>query len=425
MQAQTAFRSAAFALAALLTSACSREPSSAPTAAPAAPVALGAFSPLPSPAAAGSGEPRLSQDAGGALLMSWLEPTAVEGETALRFARFDGESWSAPSSVASGSDWVVSAADLPSVRSLGPTLLAADWRVPSAASPYAYDIRVAVSADAGRSWSEPQLLNDDGTPTEHGFVSWFATSGGRAAAIWLDGRDNASEELTSASGAPLGTSLRFAHLGGDGRIAEQGVVDELACDCCRTDVVATASGAAMIYRDRSPDEIRDIVVRVQSDSGWSDPVTLGPDQWRIDGCPVNGPQLAAAGNELAAAWFTAPDGQPRVRAARSSDGGRSFGAAVDVDTRGSLGQVGVALDDDGTAYVSWWRQRADGGADLALRSLGRDGTLGPPVVVASSTASRPESVPQLQRSGRRLVVAWNDDSSSTGVQLLAAELPTH
>ena len=355
--------------------------------------------------------------------MSWLEPATTPGETALRFARFDGSTWSVPTTVASGPDWIVSAADLPSVRALGGDLLAADWRVPSASSPYAYDIRVALSVDAGRTWSESRLLNDDATPTEHGFVSWFAASGGRAGAIWLDGRDNASEELASPSGAPLGTSLRFAYLNSDATIAEQGVIDELACDCCRTDVVATSSGVAMIYRDRSPEEIRDIVVRVQTANGWSEPVTLGPDRWLIEGCPVNGPQLAALGDDVTAAWFTAPEGQPRVRAARSEDGGRSFGAAIDIDTQGALGQVGVVLGADGTAYVSWWRRRAEGGAELALRALGRDGGLAEPIVVASSQSSRPDSVPQLQRDGRRLVIAWSDDNSTTGVHLLAADLP--
>jgi hypothetical protein len=410
---------------ALLAAGCSRAPES--VTAPAAPAepTVGAFAALPSPAAAGSGEPRLSVDAAGALVMSWLEPGSVSGEVALKYARFDGERWSDPSLVASGADWVVSAADSPSVRWLGPSLVAADWRVPAASSPYAYDIRVAVSADAGGTWSESLLLNDDGTPTEHGFVSWFAARDGRAGVVWLDGRDNASEEIYAPSGAPLGTSLRYAYLGANGRLAEQGVIDDLACDCCRTDVVATASGAAIVYRDRSPEEIRDIVVRVPTAAGWSAPVTLGPDNWQIDGCPVNGPKAAASGDELAVAWFTAADGRGRVRAARSSDGGRSFGAAVDIDATAALGQVGVVLGDDGTAFVSWWQRRADGGADLALRTLARDGTLGDASVIASSASSRPDTVPQLERAGRLLVVAWNDDRESpAALKLVAAELST-
>lgn len=425
MVAQRVHRSVLFGLAVLVAAGCSREPESASTPAVAAEPTLGAFMALPSPAAAGSGEPRLSVDAAGALVMSWLEPGAVIGEVALKYARFDGERWSEPSLVASGADWIVSAADLPSVRWLGPSLVVADWRVPAAASPYAYDIRVAVSGDAGRTWSESLLLNDDGTPTEHGFVSWFAARDGRAGVVWLDGRDNASEELYAPSGAPLGTSLRYAYLDTSGRLTEQGVLDELACDCCRTDVVGTASGAAIVYRDRSPEEIRDIVVRVQTADGWSVPVTLGPDNWQIEGCPVNGPKAVARGDELAVAWFTAAEGRGRVRAARSSDGGRTFGAAVDIDADTALGQVGVALDDDGTAFVSWWRRRADGGTDLALRTLGRDGVLGTPTVIANSPSSRPESVPQLERSGALLVVAWSDDRESPAtIRVVAADLAT-
>ncbi len=402
------------ALTSLVCAGCSRTP------APEEAVSAGTLAPfraLPSPAAVGGDQPRLSLDSGGRPVLSWIEQ-ADDGESRLLYARLDGERWLEPSVAARGRDWVISAADLPSVRELAPRLWAADWRVTSEVSPYAYDIRVAVSADDGEHWSDSLLLNDDATPTEHGFVSWFA-SNRRIGAVWLDGRDAASEELESAAGEPLGTSLRYAYLDAEGAVEQQGIIDALVCDCCRTDVTQTARGSAVVYRDRSASEIRDIAVRVSAPGGWSEAVTLGPDGWEIEGCPINGPALDAVGDEVVAAWFTAADGRARVRAARSSDGGESFAGAVDVDGDDPVGQVGAALGRDGTAYVSWWRRGREGGAELVVRSLGPKGELGSTVVVTHVNASRPDSVPQLERSGDRLVVAWTDDTGETAAIRIA------
>jgi hypothetical protein len=359
----------------------------------------------------------LSAGADGALVLSWLEPDG--DDYVLKYSTLRDMRWSAAAAVARGADWVVSPADPPSVRSLTSDLWAADWRVPAAAAPYAYDIEVAVSADGGVTWSAPLRLNDDGTPTEHGFVSWFAHDG-RAAAIWLDGRDNVSEELMS--GAFLGTSLRYAYLDGRGVMVEQGVLDEVACDCCQTDVDVAAGRAAVIYRDRSAEEIRDVVVRTATANGWSEPVTLGPDGWQIEGCPVNGPALDTDGRSIAAAWFTAADGRARTRFAWSSDGGTTFAPGVDVDGADAIGHVGVALAGDDAAYVSWWRRRAAGGAELAVRRVSAAGELGALRVVATSASSRPDDVPQLERSGNGLVFAWTETGEAQMVKVAYAGL---
>jgi hypothetical protein len=193
---------------------------------------------------------------------------------------------------------------------------------------------------------------------------------------------------------------------------EQGVVDKLVCDCCRTDVALTAAGAAVVYRDRSATEIRDIAVRVRTAGGWSEPVRLGPDNWQIAGCPINGPVLDAKGNDVAAAWFTAADGRGHVRLARSGDGGASFGAPVEIDGDGAYGQVGVVLADEGRAFVSWWRRAVDGGAELAVRAVARNGELGERRIVGTTRASRPDTVPQMKRTGQRLVFVWAEDADA-------------
>jgi hypothetical protein len=336
------------------------------------------------------------------------------------FARWTGNGWGPAAEVARGADWFVNASDVPAVQPVGTKLWAAHWRVTSTTD-YSYDIMVSVSEDAGVTWAEPRLLNDDGTATEHGFVSMFAWDED-AGAVWLDGRDTASEQGVDASGAPLGTSLRYARLTAGAVVAEHGVLDPLVCDCCTTGIAATADGLALVYRDRTPEEIRDIVVRRERGGVWSEPVQAGADHWRIEGCPVNGPAIAARGMNVAVAWFTAPNDRSRVRFAASTDGGASFAPAVDLDTDSPSGHVSVALVNERTAFVSWWRPASGGGSQLAVRSVDFDGMLGPVQAVAASTSSRPDDVPQIVQTGDKLLLAWTDSSGVQTVRTAVADI---
>ena len=393
-------------IAAVTMTGCGREPASNGSAAGAAASALPPLVPLAVAAAPGSAEPHLSAN-GGEVVLSWIEP---EGDGyALKYARLRGDAWDVPAVAARGDHWIVSAADPPAVVPVSARLWVAHWRV-EAAEPYAYDVATAVSADAGVAWSTPRLLNDDGTPTEHGFVSIFPW-GDDAGALWLDGRDLAAEndndDVDLERLASLATSLRVARLGADGALLEQSVVDERVCDCCSTGAVVGSAGLLIVYRNRSPEEIRDIAVRRRMADAWSEPVMLGPDGWEIEGCPVNGPAIDADGAAAAVAWFTAAGNRPLLRAAFSADAGATFGAAIDVDAAGAIGHAAIAMLRADAAAVAWWR-RAAGGAELGVREVSSSGELGPVRVLATSAESRPESVPQLLRSRDRLLLAWTD-----------------
>src|SRR5690606_15567645 len=235
-----------------------------------------------------------------------------------------------------------------------------------------YDIVYATSSDGGERFVDHGLLNNDGALTEHGFVSLFPWDGG-IGAIWLDGR-RLAELFESGEfdpeGPPVGMSLQFAKIAYDGAVETRGEIDELVCDCCPTGAALAGSVPVIVYRDRTPDEIRDIATRRHTGGEWSEPNVLGPDGWRIEGGPVNGPAIAARDDVVVAAWFTAPEGRPRVRYARSGDGGATFGEAVDIDREGSFGYVDVELVDSGDAIVSWWRRDGQGGIELVLRRVG-------------------------------------------------------
>ena len=375
---------------------------------------------VPFPGGAGSAQAKLSSGADGAAVLSWLEPT--EDGVVLRHATFDGTAFSSPREVVRGADLFVNWADLPSVQPITADVWAAHWLRLDAEAPGAYHVATAVSADAGRTWSAPVQLNDDSAAAEHGFVELFAWSGA-IGAFWLDGRQLAEWSFDEPDKL-LGTSLRIAQLDYSGNVAAREIVDELVCDCCKPDEAIAAAGPVVAYRDRTPEEIRDIVVRRNVNGAWQDAVAAGVDGWHIEGCPVNGPAIAADGERVVVAWFTAAGGQPRVRFAQSNDGAASFAPALELDGAGSFGQVGIALADDGTAKVSWWRSAAGGGTDLVLRTVAPDGTPDDPRVLAHSSALQPVDVPQIVEVGDGVLVAWTSLDDDATVHVVFVEHPS-
>ncbi len=365
----------------------------------------------------GSGEAQLTTYADKAVL-SWIQPR--EDAEALEYAVLRDGAWSEPVTVVEKPNLFVSAIDLPSVVQLGEDRWIAHFLVLRPDHYAAYDIEYATSRD-GLSWSEPARLNDDTAEAEHGFVTLFDWNG-ETGAIWLDGRNLAQSGPGGGDdGELVGVELRYARLAPDGDVLARGVVDELACDCCKTAAAATDAGPVLAYRDRTPAEIRDVVARRFDGRGWSAPTVLGDDGWRIEGCPFNGPAIAARGDAVAVAWFTGADEMPRVQVAFSDDAGASFGSAVEVDGAGSFGQADVVLLDEDTAVVSWWRRSSEGGTVLAARRADRDGTLGPEREIARSSLGQPLDVPQLERVGERLVFAWTAFEDSLRVRTAYAD----
>ncbi len=369
------------------------------------------------PAHEGSGEPHLAVTRDGKAVLSWVEP---EGSGhALRFATLDKDNWSPRVTVARGEGWFVNWADFPSVVPVSDSLWAAHWLSRQPAGGYAYDVMMSLSTDAGGTWGEPFSPHTDGTQTEHGFVTLFPWRG-EAGAVWLDGRNMTGGEAVAEGDhahGEGGMTLRAAALAPGGLRSHESVLDSLTCDCCQTDVADGGEGPIVVYRDRSEDEIRDIYLVRAVERGWTDPVVVAVDGWRIEGCPVNGPAVAAAGADVVVAWFTAAEAQPRVRLARSLDGGRTFGDPVDVDTEAPLGRVDVALLSGGDAAVSWLRPVGEAGAMFALRRVHTDGSLGEVRSVAVTGAGRPSGFPQMVLAQERLVLSWTEaDEAGTRVR---------
>ena len=367
----------------------------------------------------GSGEANLFA-AGGQLHMSWLEPH-LDNEWALRFATLNGESWSQVRTVTSSRNFFINWADFPSIIATPGGGLVAHWLERSGEGTYAYDVRLSRSLDGGATWAESFRPHEDGTQTEHGFVSLVPELDGGFTAVWLDGRNTAA--VSDHSGGEM--TLRSRRYSGDGSAGPEAQLDARICDCCQTSAVYVGDTLIVAYRDRSAMEVRDISVVTRAASGWSQPTAVGNDQWMIPGCPVNGPSMAAQGDLAAVAWFGLVAGTPEVKVAFTDDNGASFSAPVLVE-RGSteaatLGRVDLEWISTDTVLVSWLTALgAD--AEIRYRMVDIDGAIGPANVLAKTSPSRSSGFPRMAREGERVVFVWRQLDEPAMLRMAAISL---
>lgn len=384
---------------------------------------------ITSPAAPNSAQPQLSVSARGVLL-SWIERS---GDLAtLKFSERTATGWSSPQTIASGRNWFVNWADVPSAIRLPSGTIVAHWLQKSAASTYAYDVRFSYSTDDGKTWSPSFTPHHDGTPTEHGFASIFPQGDGFGL-IWLDGR-NMKSEGHSEHGGGGSMTVRYARFdpstqpAGEsaslrtGRLfkqVEETEVDARVCECCPTAAAVTAEGIIAAFRNRSDDEIRDNYVTRLVNGKWSTPQPVFNDNWKIAACPVNGPALSANGNTVVMSWFTAKNDQPNALAAFSADAGKTFSKPVRIDDVGTLGRVDIELLPDGSALAGWI-EFANQKAQFQVRRIDKNGARSTPVTIAGLAGSRSSGYPRMAVANGEAVFAWTEAGDGGALQVRTA-----
>jgi hypothetical protein len=248
-----------------------------------------------------------------------------------------------------------------------------------------------------KTWSKPVALHRDKKIRQHGFVSFVPTPEGGLGAVWLDGN-----QLSNTNEGDM--ALLYTTIGKDGSIKGETTLDMRVCECCQTSATATPEGLVVVYRDRSPKEVRDISIVRFVNGKWSVPQTVAGDNWQIEGCPVNGPAVASAGRNVAVAWMTAVNDKSRVNLALSTDAGRTFGKPVQIDNGKPLGRVDVVSLVSGAAIVSWVESNGQR-SEVHVRQVEKNGVAGTPVVTGT-TAVQSGAFPRIERSGNDLFVTW-------------------
>jgi hypothetical protein len=369
------------------------------------------------------GQPSVAVDSREGFVVTWQERHA--DRAALWYAVIDHEGREVRrAQIAAGANWFVNWADFPSVVVLDNGDWMTHWLEKSAGSTYAYDVKLVRSRDRGRTWSAPMTPHRDGTRTQHGFVSLVPIRNDEVLVVWLDGRRGAASTSESNDHAhhedegPM--TLRSAVINRAGERREERELDASTCSCCQTDAVRVGDRVVVVYRDRTASEIRDIAHMTRDQSGaWSPPAVVHADGWRIEGCPVNGPALAANRTRLLVVWPTGASGSMDIRYAIGPTGGR-FSAPFSLSPgEQSLGRLDAAPWRSG--YLVSWIGKAGGDAGLMLAAIDAGGALRQRVSVANVPMARISGNPRLATFGDRALLAWvQPDASGKNRQLTAA-----
>lgn len=375
---------------------------------------------IPTPAGPRASCASFTTVADGQVWLSWIEPVAG-GEHALKFSTFacQSSSWSPARTIAHGRNWTVSGADLPALVVQPSGGVTAVWAVnnPLPAGSHAHGATAASSAhdqhaaghhaffaqskDHGITWSAPQRVSRESEIVE--FVSLAPLPNGDLLAVWLDGR-------AKKSGGPQQLFSRL--LGGPQR---DNLVDASVCDCCPTALTAFLDGSALLsYRGRTRDEIRDVITVRYADGQWEKARKSTGENWKIAGCPVNGPRLVNNGPRVGRVWFTAAQEQASVFVSLSPDAGGFFSKPMRVDLGNPLGRPDTIVLRDGSQLVTWLETAgadASGAPGLYLRRYGIGGATQDPVRLAGIKETRAAGHPR---------IALVKDFGETPAQFLAA-----
>lgn len=349
------------------------------------------------PTSKNSSLPRLSAS-NDTLFMSWINKR--DSLATLNYSYYVNGKWGSTQKISSGSDWFVNWADFPAIAVNNGTILSSHLQK-SADGTYTYDVKLNLFDAQRKRWKNNFLLHKDGTKSEHGFVTLLPYVYNTFVAVWLDGRETVGKGHGGGN-----MTLRAAIVDSKGEISYDTLLDNKVCDCCQTSATITENNGILVaYRDRSDDEIRDIsVVRWSEKDGWTKPKTIGQDNWKIPGCPVNGPSLDSYGANVGIAWFTAVKEEGDVMVAFSEDNGANFGTAYRIDVGNATGRVDITMLSNHEAAILW--MEPDGNDEvIRLVKIDHKGNTGKPIVITRTSAERASGFPQLEKIGDTLYIA--------------------
>ena len=273
--------------------------------------------------------------------LSWIERN-TDGEARLQMATWNGSEFDEIRLIAKSKGMFANWADIPSLVEAPSGDLYAHWLNRIGNETYAYGIQIERSIDHGKSWQSLGWLHNDTSATEHGFVSLIPENR-HVRAFWLDGR-----QMKKPTGKMM---LRTAILDGN-EINSENMLDDDVCTCCPTGAIQLPSGSAVVYRDRLPQEIRDIsLVHLKIDA-WSKPSRIQKDNWVMPGCPVNGPSIATNGNIIAVSRFTVIKNKAKIILKLFKDGQVKSGKEIILDENVPVGRCVTVCSKD-SVYNIW------------------------------------------------------------------------
>jgi hypothetical protein len=241
----------------------------------------------------------------------------------------------------------------------------------------------------------------------------MASSG--SASMHHEGHDHPPGDAPKADGAVRAQSskLYFATL--DGASSARAVAGGV-CYCCKTAVATGPNGAIYAaWRHVYPGNLRDIAFTTSRDGGqtFTTPVRVSSDGWILDGCPENGPALAAGADDVVHVLW------PTLVAGATSGGEPTLALFHATSRRGIEGtpRHPQLTTTAGGLVAAWDEQTASGSPRVVLARLTSSGSGPARVSREIVSGSARAQTPAIASASEGVVIAWAEGTEQPVIRV--------
>jgi len=144
------------------------------------------------------------------------------------------------------------------------------------------------------TWSDKARINDVDTSAKEGLMA-LGGDGNHLFAVWLDLR-NKHNEIFGSSSSDGGRTW-------DANKLIYASKDSTVCECCKPAVLVKGNNINVMFRNWI-DGNRDMYLIQSNDDGhtFGDAHKLGTLSWKLNGCPMDGGDLALGNNTIQTVW---------------------------------------------------------------------------------------------------------------------------
>lgn len=245
--------------------------------------------------------PYLTKDNKGNIVLSWIKK--ADSSTSLycyAISKDDGKTFGKTIEIPGSNNIHPHGENMPKIIFKPNGTVIAAWASanPNLKNAYSDLVYYSQSFDNGATWSNAEKLVKDTSGYDQRYFDMALLPDGNVGIDWLDNRKKTSGD---------GSALYFAETNGDSGFANERLVSEPCCPCCRTNIfIDSKKDIHIIFRGIINDSIRDMVHTISSDNGktFSTPERISKDNWVINGCPHTGPAMTENKDGIQFTWFT-------------------------------------------------------------------------------------------------------------------------
>lgn len=288
--------------------------------------------------------PYLTKDTKGNTVISWVRMNGNASAFCYAVSN-NGKTFGAPVVIPGSGNIQPHGENLPKIIFKPSGEIIALWGAanPNARNKYSGLVYYVQSFDNGKTWTAPKSLVSDTASYDQRYYDVALLPNGEAAIIWLDNRKTTAKE---------GSGLYFATTNGKNGFANDHLLSEPCCQCCRTKIYVDKNGRVHALFRGIQDSVRDMVHIVSVDGGktFSPIQKISNDNWVIKGCPHTGPAMTENNHGIHFAWFTGGKNAGCFYT-KSTDNGKTFVMHDSVSALGSHPQL-TALK-NGELLIAW------------------------------------------------------------------------